>query len=227
MRTTWIVCVVLCCLVGGTARAEMLQHLGNTDPATEGWYVMSGVPGYAEADYWVTKTNGYGRWAPTGTAWQSYFADDWSLTVEARWVAGPLTESRATIFDGTHAKSTAFTWDSTNAYYYQAGLGDTAMPGVDPTVFNTYELQYRGDDLECDVLANGNIVTTLDDWTMNDITPGQYLLYWGDNSGLGPSEMHWREVTFRDYIPAAIPEPSTLVLLLGAAIAFFAFRKRW
>ncbi len=223
----WIVCMLIGCLCA-PAYAASISHIGANNPATEGWLVMSGVPGYAENDYWVTETYGYGRWGPSGTAWQAYFAGDWSATIECQWAAGPVIESRFTIFDGAHGRSTALTWDGSNAYYYQASIGDTPMTAsvIDPSEWNTYDIHYRADDTEMDIYANDVLQATLDANTMNATNPGFYLMYWGDNNGGPYSKMHWREVTLRDHIPE-VPEPGTLVLLLCAAIAFIAWRRRY
>lgn len=215
--------------------AIIIQHQGNTSPSSEGWVHTLGVLGYPTADAWRTETNGYAKWQ--GYLGVTDHMGDWSLEVEARWLDGATAQSRATIFDGYHAKSTAFTWDFYNAYYYRKNGGDTPMPGVDPKVYNTYVINYHGDTGYMDILANGNLIEAMPPSEVNDINPGQYLLYWGDNAGgVSHSMMDWREVTFRDELwtappppppgPGTIPEPASGAIMLGLMGLAWVWRRK-
>ena len=66
--------------------------------------------------------------------------------------------------DGVNYKSTAFTWDATSAYYYQAGLGDTAIPGVDPTLRHLYRIDYTAADELMTISVDGSPLVTLESY---------------------------------------------------------------
>ena len=232
MRYVLFLCVVLFC--GAVASADYL-HVGNNNPATEGWKLITGTPGYAQEDYWVTDTYGYARWEPVVKPTVDDFLGDWMLTVEARWVAGPKAESRCTIFDGYRGFSTALTWDAGSAYYYQKTLADTPFVGVDPTQWNLYQIWYRPESQAIEFYVNGTLMDSLEPARQNVIAQDSYLLYWGDNNSQQPpnqnhSIMHWRRVEFlRDGImPAMVPEPATVVMLLALAacgVLFWVLRR--
>jgi len=215
MRSIFSVCLVFCCLVSS---ADAITHYGATDPATEGWTNTKAPPGYAGTDCWITDTLGYSQWQPTVTPTAADFSGNWFLIVDARWVDGPVGESRTTIFDGVNYKSTALTWDEMAAYYYQAGFGDTAFPGVDPTVRHTYRIDYNAvAELMTFSVDNAPLIQ-LESYEQND-TAGQYMLYWGDNLGAAVhSQMEWYGVGFNAIPEPIVPEPATWILLLTTAV---------
>ena len=220
----YMICVLFL-LLPAVAAAEIV-HVGATDPATEGWYVWSGTSGYAGDDCWITDTWGHSQWRPVIAPSAADFAGDWFLIVDCRWVAGPKAESRATIFDGFRSKSVAFTWDATAAYYYQAGAGDTVLPGVDPTIRHEYRLDYTDADATMAISVDGVPLVQMESYQQND-TAGQYMLYFGDNNSAAVrSTMEWYGVGF-NAVPSAIPEPAALVLLViaVAGIVVYAWRR--
>lgn len=215
----FVLMLYVLCFCALSARADtVIEHVGANHPGGEGWTLTAGVPGYAYGtEAWRTDTNGYSKWDALGLN-ASDFAGDWALTVEARWISGPAAQSRCTIFDGLRSKSTALTWDGDHAYYYVGGQGDTAMPGIDPTIFNTYQFIYRDDPGELQVRANGNLIDTLSGSRYND-TAGQYMLYFGDNCGGNfRSTLDWRYVGLGDAPapgPTAVPGPAMWIVFAG------------
>ncbi len=205
--------------------AAEITHVGANNPADEGWYLSKGVTGYAGTDCWIIETSGYGQWQPQVAPSAADFAGDWFLIADVRWLAGPKAESRATILDGYHGKSTAFTWDETNAYYYQAGVGDTPIPGVDPTIRHSYRVDYDATAATMTISVDGESKAVLESYQQNDIGAGSYLLYWGDNNSGPYSKMEWYGVGF-NAVPAAIPEPTAFALLAIAACGLVAYAWR-
>ncbi len=204
------------------AAAEIV-HVGANNPADEGWYLSMGVPGYAGDGCWITETSGYSKWQPSVPLSAADFAGDWFLIADVRWLAGPKGESRVTLFDGYHGKSASFTWDDTNAYFYQAGTGDTILPGVDPTLRHEYRVDYTAADSLMTISVDGVSKMVLEEYQQNDVSA--YLFYWGDNNSQAYSKMEWYGVGF-NATPAAIPEPTAFVLLAIALVGIVAYAWR-
>lgn len=238
MKSVLFLSVALACT---TALADPIYHAGSTDPTTEGWYVMSGVAGEPvpapdDAGYWSIATSGHGRYGPVTLPGADDFASNWHYMVEYQHVAGPAGEKRATLFDGLRGKGYSFTWDTDNAYYYLAGQGDTAIPGIDPLDWHTYRLDYTAATELATVSVDGTQVASMEWYEQNDTNPGQYLFYWGDNSGAPhASEGNWRFVGFNadpSMVPPGgwggpeVPEPTTLMLLAAAGLGLVWYPRR-
>ena len=153
-----VTCLVLCLVVSVASAEIIISHTGATNPADEGWYVMSGVSGYAYEDSWRIVTAGYGRWGPNPPLTPEHFAGDWWLAFEMKYNAGDIAESRCTIFDPLRSKSTAWTWDDTGAYIYVGGQADTLISTDDPYGWHLHELEWDNYTEELYVYFDGQHV---------------------------------------------------------------------
>jgi hypothetical protein len=229
--------IVFLCLVSPAVSGIIIEHDGTTNPATEGWRVLSGIPGVPNetTGAWLIQTYGHGRWGPDTPSWYndpgSWFENDWELSITYEYGMGKVGQQRATIFDGLHGWSTAFSWDADHAYYYKPGPGkpfggDTVLEGVNPWEPHTYTLAYDVDTGIADVLVDGEVFDSMMPWEQNQIPFGRYLFYWGDNNGdLGGTSGLWYNLTFSQVDPIAVPEPSTILLLMMAAVGVVGWRS--
>ncbi len=227
MRMFCFVAVLVACLPVVANATIIREHVGATNPATEGWYLANGVPGYADGDAWRIATAGYGRYRPSApgpnAAW---FDSDWSLTARVQHIAGPMAEQRLTVFDGQHGKGGAFTWDADTAYWYYKDTGDTPLPGTNPKEMHSYTFSYEQATGIGEIWYDDTLIDTLAPAEINDVSIGTFLVYWGDNNSQAFSDMRWAGVTFRDEQFVPIPEPSTIALLLIGFVALVMWRWR-
>lgn len=221
----WI--LLLLVLIPASVSAESILHTGSNNPADEGWYVMSGIAGEPDETTepsWRIATTGHGRWGPVELG-EANFIGEWTLVVRAKWNEGAMAQQRTTIFDGYRAKSTAFTWDEFGVYYYVGGQGDTLIPNSAPDGnFHDMALVMEAGTDDMVFVYDGLVVDRLTPDRQNNIDPGRYLFYFGDNQGEpGVSDMQYAMVSLSNEV---IPEPATYAMLLMGALSVVAWR-RW
>ncbi len=225
MKYVWMLLLLL--WVPITASAEIIEHIGSTNPADEGWYVMSGIAGEPDETTepsWRIATMGYGRWAPTELGAEN-FEGEWTLHVRAKWNEGAMATQRVTIFDGLRGKSTAFTWDANGAYYYVGGQGDTLIPNSAPDgQFHDLVLTMDGWSNNMIFAYDGVIAAELTPAQQNNIDVGRYLFYFGDNEGRPElSDVQYARVSLSNEV---VPEPTTWTILLMGILSVATWR-RW
>lgn len=222
-RMEWLLVLILL-LVPRAVCAEIITHDGDTDPSTEGWKVMTGIPGVPSQEgepNWriICPPQTLGRWTLAEPLGDKHFEGEWAYTVRNKWNAGAPGQQRATVFDGLRAKSTALTWGPLGAYYYAPATGDTLIPDTAPDgLFHTMSVVMvpdLGDAMQ--FFHDGQLVATLPPEEQNDINPGTFLLYWGDgNGGPASTDIQWSYVEFGNEI---VPEPATMWLALIGLLA--------
>ncbi|MHC4445244.1 MAG: PEP-CTERM sorting domain-containing protein [Planctomycetota bacterium] len=226
MRYTWILLLVV--LIPTSLSAATILHEGATNPAEEGWYLMSGISGGPDETTepsWRIATSGHGRWGPLSLG-EENFTGEWTAFVRAKWNDGVPAQQRMTIFDGYRAKSTAFTWGPDGVYYYRKGFGDTLIPDTAPDgQFHDMAVVMEEETSDMVFVYDGLIVDRLTPDQQNDTNPGFYLFYWGDNQGeAGFSDMQYAMVSLSNEV---IPEPSTWLMLLTTMGFGLWWWRRW
>ena len=242
-------------LLAGTAPAGIIiDHVGTTDPVTEGWnHLPSGTTtegASGDGQAWAmttTKKNGY--YIISGsTDWAAYEAalndpTGWTFTstVKLQLAADVNDCQSARMWDPTHGDLWALhlvDGSGTKA----AGMwalhttGAVQIHAMDPTAgYNTYQMVYDpAGDSGSGLLTyylNGGSVGTLTRGQAEDAPGGpggDYMGFADWESAAGTSSSHdWKLVQFETG-QHPVPEPTTLVLLVTGIVGLlaYAWRKR-
>jgi len=250
-----VMALALAVWLGGTAQASIvLSHTGDNNPSDEGW--IRSNKGYPNAIGMAVDDSGTPAWwiedHTTGTGtW--FYKGEGALTPQNLADIGSYGFSmRATLkvddFTPTYDETQGLTpgiqlaFEDLRLWHLFSlgsnGNGDTTFRFVGgnpagPTItgvisgsgYNDYELLYDAPSDSLDVLVNG--VEVVSDYTAHTTTSFAGILgdriYWGSMDTPGVGAGYWTSVQFE-----AIPEPSSVVLLLLGLIGLtgFGWRRR-
>jgi hypothetical protein len=237
-RLVTSVCVVLAILsMASFAQAEfVVGHTGSANPTTEGWSAGGGGtfgPGGTDAKpYWDITTTSE---SATGDAY--YYHTLSSSDVSGNW----LYEANVKVptpTSGEWGPSDCYLNAYVGTHWYFIGLNDmglyqsTGAAGSeydlqlysftpDPSTYYTLSMKQTGSGV--DVYVDGILRAS----TIAPRVAPNYgnLLYWGDggpNSAQGGNS-RWNSVVFDTNGTPAVPEPGSMVLLIGAIVGLLCY----
>ena len=117
MKNLWKFTVVLVVAFGVATAAQaipIVQHVGMTDPETEGWSSGQGSPGYPDTvdgrDCWHFDPGDKGIWEYTGPlAASGLYGQDWTLSFDM-WVADNMQYGELVVVDVFYATGLGSIW---------------------------------------------------------------------------------------------------------------------
>ncbi|MBN1555183.1 MAG: PEP-CTERM sorting domain-containing protein [Phycisphaerae bacterium] len=236
--------ILLGCLLwaGASYGGMIVQHVGATDPTTEGW-TLNGNAGQASA---LTPDPGYGvnAWATDDTMASTCRYDyvpssteasdaltlgyTFSATLRLPDADMPLNDAAVMyikLSDGTNGQRYVIRFETdSNAiptlHIYDSRHSWGTSYALSSGGYHTYSLVHDGSTGKADLLVDGTVV--MDDISPDLDDPESKVIFGNDSGGSTGFQSNWAAAEF-----SIVPEPATLSLLLsGGGLALLRRRSR-